>query len=190
MTTEIQKTDNEPDSAFKTLILMRHAKSDWADATLSDHDRPLNRRGIGDAPAMARWLAGVNHVPDLILCSSAVRTRQTADAMREVWRSADSPLETSLETSLKTSLDIVDDLYLSTPGTIFDIIAHRPRNEDTVMVIAHNPGISQLTGLLSGEAIEMSTAAIAIFRLKLSRWSRLALDVDAVRTEFMWPKAL
>lgn len=187
MATEIQKADKGDDSAVKTLILMRHAKSDWHDTTLSDHDRPLNRRGIRDAPVMGRWLAEVGDVPGLVLCSSAVRTRQTAAAMWEVW-------------NVEPVQNTVEDLYLSPPSTIVDTIAHfagdhdagdhDAGDHDAVMVIAHNPGISQLVSLLSGESIEMATAAIAVFELRIHRWRDLAMDTGATRTRFMWPKAI
>lgn len=177
MATEIQKADKGDESACKTLVLMRHAKSDWNDATLSDHDRPLNRRGIRDAPLMGRWLAEVGDVPGLILCSSAVRTRETAAALKEVWRG-------------QSEQNTINDLYLSPPSTIVETISQHSGDHETVMVIAHNPGISQLVSMLSGESIEMATAAVAVFRLRLDRWSELAMDVDATRTRFMWPKAI
>jgi phosphohistidine phosphatase len=182
MTTEIQNTASVNESARKTLVLMRHAKSDWNDPSLSDHDRPLNRRGLRDAPVMAEWLAQAGHVPGLVLSSSAVRTRQTAAALREVWE-PDSSLGA-------IEFNTIEDLYLSPPSTIADTVCQLSGDHDVVMVIAHNPGISQLTGMLSGEEVEMPTAAIAVFRLVLSRWSDLTMDVVADRIEFVWPKAL
>ena len=65
----------------RTLILMRHAKSDWGHAGLADHDRPLNARGTRDAPRMGAWLRGKGHLPDEVLCSTATRTRQTLEGL-------------------------------------------------------------------------------------------------------------
>ena len=66
---------------MKTVILLRHAKSSWTDPALADHDRPLNDRGRGAAPAMGEWLARRDLVPDLVVCSSAVRARETVERM-------------------------------------------------------------------------------------------------------------
>ena len=70
----------------KRLLLMRHAKSDWSDGSVSDHDRPLNARGQDAAPRIASWLASEGMVPEVILCSTAVRTSQTLALMLNVWR--------------------------------------------------------------------------------------------------------
>ena len=62
---------------MKLLTLLRHAKSDWGDPGLADFDRPLNERGRSDAPRMGKWMAVSGFVPDTVLCSTAVRTRET-----------------------------------------------------------------------------------------------------------------
>ena len=64
---------------MKTLLLLRHAKSSWSDPTLPDHDRPLNKRGIHDAPRMGKLLRHEHLMPDLILSSTAVRAKKTAE---------------------------------------------------------------------------------------------------------------
>ena len=64
---------------------MRHAKSDWSDDSLADHERRLNPRGRHDAPRMADWLAEVDLVPDMILSSTSVRTRETVELMLHQW---------------------------------------------------------------------------------------------------------
>lgn len=61
----------------KTFILIRHAKSDWDDPLLDDHDRPLNPRGHPSAPRIGKWLSAQGVIPDTVLCSSALRTRET-----------------------------------------------------------------------------------------------------------------
>ena len=66
---------------MKTLLLMRHAKSSWSEPGLADHDRPLNKRGKQAAPEMGKLLRKEGLVPDLILCSTARRSRQTAEAV-------------------------------------------------------------------------------------------------------------
>ncbi|KAA1262072.1 phosphohistidine phosphatase [Rubripirellula obstinata] len=129
---------------------MRHAKSDWDDRSLSDHDRPLNRRGKGDAPRMARWLHSIDSVPDVILCSSATRTMQTADLMLPLWEN-------------RPKLTVCESLYLSSPETIFNLIGEALQSTSRLLVIAHNPGISSITSHLADQSIQMPTAAVAVF---------------------------
>jgi len=135
---------------------MRHAKSDWDDNSLSDHDRPLNQRGRRDAPRMAKWLASRRCLPDVILGSTAVRVRETIDGLKSVW--THEPL-----------VLLSPSLYLSTPTTICEHIVSESINADgtrpaCVLVIAHNPGMESLVSQWSGFALPMSTAAIAIFK--------------------------
>ena len=64
---------------MKTLLIMRHAKSSWKEQDLPDHDRPLNKRGKNDAPRMEKLLKDEDLVPDLIMSSTAVRAKKTAE---------------------------------------------------------------------------------------------------------------
>ncbi len=139
-----------------TVCLMRHAKSDWDNAALSDHDRPLNQRGRRDAPRMAKWLANRGCLPEVIIGSTAVRVRETIDCLLSVWDH--EPLVLCSPS-----------LYLSTPATICEHIISESVNADgtrpaCVLVIAHNPGMEHLVSQWSGTAIHLSTAAIAIFK--------------------------
>ncbi|QDV83070.1 phosphohistidine phosphatase [Stieleria magnilauensis] len=140
------------------LILMRHAKSDHDDPALSDHDRPLAKRGRRDTPRMADWLAEQGCVPDVILCSSSVRTRETTELLLDHWDK--KPVVVSCE-----------DLYLSSPNTMLEIIGSRHRDAASVMVLAHNPGTAMLVSMLANQSLEMVTAAVAIF--DVDDWSAL-----------------
>ncbi|HBZ44597.1 MAG TPA: phosphoglycerate mutase [Maritimibacter sp.] len=109
------------------LILTRHAKSSWDDPLMSDHDRPLNKRGRASAQALGRWLDAKGYTPDEALVSSAERTRETWDTIaRTAGWSAEA--------------DIASALYLSEPDTLLNIL--RGASGQTVMMIAHNPGCS------------------------------------------------
>lgn len=138
-----------------TLGLMRHAKSDWADENLTDHDRPLNGRGRRDAPEMARWLADQQFLPAVILASTATRVRQTVDGLLSVW--THEPLVLFSQS-----------LYLPSPQTITEQVycealcanGQRPR---AALVVAHNPAMEQLVSQLSGAVTRMPTAAVALF---------------------------
>lgn len=159
------------------LILMRHAKSDWGDEALTDHDRPLNSRGRRDAPRMARWLESVGLVPDRILSSTAQRTRETVSLMSQAW--TNSP-----HTMFRESL------YLATAETMLQSISQQGRDASRLMVLAHNPGIAHLVSHLSDQFVDMPTAAIAIFQLEKMAWNRIRPDQTMNLVHYMRPKAL
>lgn len=167
------------------LILMRHAKSDWGNESLSDHDRPLNPRGRRDAPQIANWIHENGHVPDLILCSSALRTRQTADLLLEQWSS-------------KPAVFVTKHLYLASATQIFTVVredAILPADESekiprTVLVLAHNPGVSEAVGWLTGQMVAMPTAALAVFQRPEENWGLAFEPSQVASVTAMKPKAL
>ena len=161
----------------KTLILMRHAKSDWGDDAISDHDRSLNPRGRRDSPRMARWLKELDLVPDLILCSSAKRTRQTVQLMCEQWDP--SP-----------NVSYTEALYLASPDTILKTSKSDGCDADVFMVVAHNPGTAYLACHLADQSLEMPTAAAAIFEIEITDWNQLRPTSPMRMTQWMRPKAL
>lgn len=150
-----------------TLILVRHAKSDWGDPGLDDHDRPLNARGRGDAPAAARRLAsrlaasGIG--VEALLTSTALRAATTAGFF-------------GAELGLEPEPD--PDLYGASARTLLDAAA--ARGARSVMVVAHDPGMTVLAERLSGGGIgHMPTCAVATFRWDTSDWEvATALDPD------------
>ena len=109
-----------------TLILTRHAKSGWDDPDLSDHDRPLNARGRGDAPKVGAWLRQKGYLPDVALVSSARRTEETWALL-------------SAELGREVAMTTLPALYHAPPDVILAQL--RGQTAPTVMVIAHNPGI-------------------------------------------------
>lgn len=156
------------------LLLMRHAKSDWDDRSLSDHQRPLNRRGIWDTPRMADWIESVDAVPDLILCSTATRTRQTAQLLLERWSAQKN-------SATPPAIEHLESLYLSSAETIFRLINEKNDSAMRLMVIAHNPAMTSLTSHLANQSVDMPTAAVAVF----------AAAQDGFQLEsFMRPKGL
>jgi phosphohistidine phosphatase len=147
---------------MKTLVLVRHAKSAWGDPTLSDHDRPLNDRGRRDAPEMGRRIRERGIAPDAILTSTAVRARSTAEAIADQLGVADGTL----------TLD--ERLYGSSPDTILDVVAELDDEFTTAVVVAHDPGMSDLAHRLSGEIDHMPTCGVAEFRFAAWSWSEIA----------------
>ncbi|MBP0482311.1 SixA phosphatase family protein [Sagittula salina] len=113
---------------MKRLILMRHAKSDW-NAGHPDSERPLNGRGRRSAKAMGLWLKDMEYLPQEILCSSAVRTRETLDG---------------LNVSGRTSY--LKALYLADEATLLKHL--RKATEDCVLMLGHNPGIGDFAHAL------------------------------------------
>ncbi|MCA1667153.1 MAG: histidine phosphatase family protein, partial [Thermomicrobia bacterium] len=122
----------------KTLLVLRHAKSDRGDRSLRDHDRPLAPRGESDAPQMGVALAALDLIPDCLLTSTAVRARETARLVAA---------------ALEYGGEIVEEpaLYAASVDTLLDAL--RDCDEAvTVLLVGHNPGVEELIGLLTGGA--------------------------------------
>ena len=114
---------------MKTILLLRHAKSAWSDPRLDDHDRPLNRRGEQAAKAMADHIARHEPRPELILCSTAMRTRQTLAPLIKLLDAPAPPI--ALENGLYLASE---DVLLAHLQAVADDVA-------TVLLIGHNDGI-------------------------------------------------
>ncbi|BDZ64247.1 SixA phosphatase family protein [Agromyces mangrovi Wang et al. 2018] len=153
---------------MKTLILVRHAKSDWGDARLDDHERPLNERGQRDAPEMGRRLAERGVVPDAIRSSTAVRARTTAAALAEA-------LGLGAE-----RLVLEERLYGASAATLRLVAEEFDESVGTGMIVAHDPGMSDLAYALSGSIGRMPTCAVAEFDFDVTHWAETvaAIPVD------------
>lgn len=131
---------------MSAVIFLRHAKSDWYAGISNDLERPLNKRGRRSAAAVGSFLAEAGHVPDLVLCSPATRTRQTLELAKEAggW---DCPTETA------------DELYY---GSVNHMIALACQQRAPVtMLVGHEPTTSTAIGQLTGADLRMPTAALA-----------------------------
>ena len=162
---------------MKELILVRHAKSSWDDATLSDHDRPLNARGIRDAPAMAAWLHSWCPAPDLVICSTAARAVATAQCFLDAYQMDE------------TKIVYLRDVYHASVESLLDLIAWiTPTDAKRVMVVGHNPTISYLIGHLLGTSVDVPTCSICVLRFPHQEtWKQLA---EAEQVCFQTPKGL
>jgi phosphohistidine phosphatase len=150
-----------------TLVLVRHAKSEWGDGSspVPDAERPLNDRGMRDAPVMARRLADADVRPEIILSSPAIRARTTAEAF-------------SAEFDVAVNLD--PRLYGASAETILTVLA-KPRAR-SVVVVAHDPGMSVLAAQLSDYGIDhMPTCAVAVFE-----WDETEWDAALTRPPASW----
>lgn len=170
---------------MKTLILMRHAKSDWSDESQDDHDRPLNARGAADASRLAEYLQSQGVMPGHILCSTALRARETL-----------APLLTLLGGGMDVKYE--PKLYMATATAMLKVITGLPAAAQVALVVGHNPGIHALALALGGRgdpllltelASKYPTGATAFLQFDADAWR----DVDAGRgtlKQFIRPKTL
>ena len=147
---------------IKTLLLLRHAKSSWKLAELEDHDRPLNARGRNACAFVGRHLAEKSLAPDLVLCSTATRTRQTAELV-------------FAEFQAEPEIDYRDDLYHADPAGIVAVLMQIAQPATCVMVIAHNPGLEEFLTQQTGEIQPFPTAAVAQLDYELDTWAHFKL---------------
>ena len=171
---------------MKTLMLLRHAKSSWKEEGIADHDRPLNKRGKKTAPVMGHLILENQLVPDLILSSTAVRARTTAEAVAEAC-------------NYKNTIEHIAELYLASAGELLfqaqscthDADADADAdNIDRMMLVAHNPGMEDLVSTLSGHPEPFPTAALAVFELGIDSWRALELGVETSLLHLWRPREL
>lgn len=143
------------------LYIMRHAKSDWSTGE-PDIERPLNRRGRKNAARMGHWLVNNKHVPEQVLCSSAVRARQTLELVLESY-----PVFSD-ENIIHDS-----DLYLADVDTLLAKILLYRHAANSLLLVGHNPGLDHLVDTLSNSGLPrnaegklMTTAALALFEYR------------------------
>jgi phosphohistidine phosphatase len=153
----------------KRLTLMRHGEARWKDTGVSDLERPLNRRGSNAAEAMARRLLELQLVPELLLVSPARRTQQTADILAR-------------ELSVPARRVVREEaLYLASAADLLKVVQATGPRVTHLMLVAHNPGVSELVQLLvpQGEAGGLGTAAICSITFDTPHWT--AVGAAAVR---------
>jgi phosphohistidine phosphatase len=160
---------------MKTLLVMRHAKSSWKEASLPDHERPLNKRGQRDAPAMGRRLQGLPQPPQAILSSTAVRARATAAAVAEA-------------VAYEGQIELVAGFYTDAPAAYFTALRRLPETVNVALIIAHNPSVEEMVSMLTGEDETMPTAAIAHIHLPIETWQALTPDTEAALADFWRPE--
>lgn len=164
---------------MKTLLLMRHAKSSWKETKLADQERPLNKRGRQDAPLMGHLIVDHELVPQLIVSSSALRARQTAETVLEVMKET---------TGFESQVEYLDRLYMAEPSEYIDVIQALPDDLERVMVIGHNPGLETLLQLLSNRIESLPTAVVAHMVLPITSWSQLTIDTTGELVDIWKPK--
>ncbi|MFF8774637.1 SixA phosphatase family protein [Kitasatospora sp. NPDC015120] len=144
----------------RRIIVLRHAKADWPDG-VDDHERPLADRGRHQAPEAGRWLADSGINPDYVLCSDALRTRET-------WKLAAHELP---KRSRRTVYD--GRVYEATPGAIIAVLQETPEEYADLVLVGHNPGVLGLTQVLAGDEGDRD----ALERLRLGGFPTAAIAV-------------
>ena len=160
----------------KLLYLVRHAKSSWSDPSLSDRDRPLNKRGRRAAPDMGRRLAAQDHLPELIISSPARRAFSTARKIAK-------------ELGYERSEIMTDEsLYFSGTGGMLEFLENLDDGYQKVMIVGHNPAMTTLLNILSGSSIDnMPTCAVAVIDYPMASWSELR-STDGQLLAYDFPK--
>ena len=153
---------------LRTVILLRHAKSSWKEPHLSDHDRPLNKRGRRSAPVIGTWLEQKGYFPDVILSSTSARTQETV-----------ARLNLSMDAQIRT--EFISHLYHASPDTILETLRAVDQKHHCAMIVGHQPGLSSFAGMFSKRAEKhcvqayehIPTAAAAIFQTDVRTWDVL-----------------
>lgn len=154
----------------KTILIYRHAKSDWSAAYGSDHDRPLAKRGIKGAKRMGKWLGRVGEVPELVITSTALRARQTVEL-------------SALEGNWKCEIREDEKLYYESTSEIFEIIKALPDKYSSVMLAGHEPKCSLLASSLTGrEDIVFKTATMIRIDFDIKSWG----EVNTGKGKLSW----
>jgi phosphohistidine phosphatase len=165
-----------------TLLITRHAKSDWP-AGVPDHDRPLAGRGRRDAPAVGRWLVGQGLCPDFAAVSSARRTQQT-------WQLLSGELDSRVDWSTESRL------YAASWQAMLDVVRDLPEEAAVAGLIGHNPGCEDLAAALAGPhsdpdalramTMKYPTSGVAVLQLP-GAWATAAVG-SATLAAFAAPR--
>ena len=150
---------------MKQILILRHAKSSWDDETLEDFERPLSQRGLDDAPRIGKYLRKLKRKPDVIVSSSAQRTKETAKLVTEHMK-----VDESIITWNK-------DLYYGSAMDYLKVIQNASADVDRIMLVGHNPKVEQTVGALIGNVeapnLRMPTAAIACVNTYAINWEQV-----------------
>jgi phosphohistidine phosphatase len=166
-------------------MLLRHAKSSWEDPSLNDFDRPLAPRGEAAAPRIGAYMAEHDLAPELVLCSPAVRARQTLDLVLP-------------HLGGNPTVVYEEAFYLATPAVMLARLRKVEAKVRRVLVIAHDPGMQALAVELAGTgepkalqaiAAKFPTAALAVLRFNLGEWAKIRAGKGRLEL-FITPKTL
>ena len=142
---------------MKKLLLLRHAKSSWEDASLPDFERPLNERGTHAAPLVGKYMRQRKIRPDLVICSPAKRTRETIALVLTA-------------AGIAPPIRYDERIYEASVMSLLEIISEIEDDKTEVMLVGHNPGFENLLERLTNESVRVPTAALALIALNTEKW--------------------
>jgi phosphohistidine phosphatase len=145
---------------MKTLYVLRHAKSDWNDRSLTDFERPLNERGLNAAQKMGVFMSERNLTPHLIVSSPARRALETARIVKEA-------------AGFASEIVFEPRIYEASFGDLIEIFSQVKNDCDRLLIVGHNPGFEELVGSITCEFQSMPTAALAEIELLTENWSEI-----------------
>jgi phosphohistidine phosphatase len=146
---------------MKTLLILRHAKSSWKEQDLPDHDRPLNKRGKNDAPRMGILLKDEDLIPDLIMSSTAVRAKKTAELVARACK-------------YKGKIVLNRSLYGAEPAVYIKILEGLSDKHMSALIVGHSPTVEETVELITGSlGVIMPTCALAQISLPIQNWAEL-----------------
>lgn len=160
---------------MKTILLLRHAKSSWSNPSLTDHERPLKKRGLRDAPMMGKLLKSQDLLPDLIISSSAIRALMTAELVAESCGYGGQVVASPA-------------LYHAEPESYVEAMQQAGDGHEVLLIVGHNPGLEDLLEQLVGQWRRMPTAALAEVRLDIDDWADLTLEGEGELTNLWLPR--
>jgi phosphohistidine phosphatase len=152
---------------MKNLYIIRHAKSSWDDLAIEDFDRPLNDRGMRDAPRIGKRLKEKNVTPDLMLTSPANRALTTCQHIAEILGYPKENIKTEKE------------LYHANPEQLLKIVKSIPDKHSTALIFGHNPGITDFVNELRDDRKfidNIPTCGVASFRCDIESWKELKFN--------------
>ncbi len=150
---------------------MRHAKSSWDDASLSDFDRPLNERGKKAAMFMGELMRKNAFRPAIIMSSPAVRAKETAELIKE-------------SSGLAVGIKFERHIYEASPQALRQAVSDLDDAFTSAMLVGHNPGIEGFIRFLTGQIEPMPTAALAIIELDVERWNSIDHGCGELKSVF------
>jgi len=145
---------------MKSVLVLRHAKSNWKQPDLNDHDRPLSKRGKRDAPRMGELLQNEHLVPEFIISSTAKRARSTARAVAKA-------------SGYKGAITFNRSLYVAQPAAYIDALCDVSKEYARVLLVGHNPSLEELVKMLTGEELVMPTCSLVYIRLHVNSWTEI-----------------
>jgi phosphohistidine phosphatase len=161
---------------MKTLFLLRHAKSSWKDDNLDDFERPLKKKGLGDAQLMGKLIRQREIGLDLVISSSAERARQTAQLVL-------------MSAGLQVEVRYDDRIYEAGMRRLLTLVSRLDNQANSVMLVGHNPGFEDLLKTLTGETHSMPTATLAGIEFDVDDWSQIKARTGRL-TLLLTPKEL